>query len=62
MDQHMPELPLLDRLKIVAEFLVPATQSTCPALGGEGFSTLYVSSAAAGVRSDASDSTAPRAP
>ncbi len=31
------------------EFAVPATQSTCPAWGGEGFSTLYVTSAAAGL-------------
>jgi len=31
------------------EFAVPATQSTCPAFGGEGMSTLFVTSAAAGV-------------
>lgn len=31
------------------EFPVPARQSTCPAFGGEGFSTLFVTSAAAGI-------------
>lgn len=31
------------------EFAVPATQSTCPAFGGEGLSTLFVTSAAAGL-------------
>ncbi|MBP1806538.1 SMP-30/gluconolactonase/LRE family protein [Rubellimicrobium aerolatum] len=33
----------------VGEFAVPATQSTCPAFGGEGLSTLFVTSAAAGI-------------
>jgi sugar lactone lactonase YvrE len=35
--------------KKVAEFTVPAKQSTCPAWGGPDFSTLYVTSAAAGL-------------
>ncbi len=35
--------------KQIAEFHVPASQSTCPAWGGEDFSTLYVTSAAAGI-------------
>jgi sugar lactone lactonase YvrE len=35
--------------KPVAEFRVPAKQSTCPAWGGPDFSTLYVTSAAAGL-------------
>jgi sugar lactone lactonase YvrE len=33
----------------LATFEVPASQSTCPSFGGEGFSTLYVTSAAAGI-------------
>ena len=33
----------------LGRFEVPASQSTCPAWGGEGFSTLYVTSAAAGL-------------
>jgi sugar lactone lactonase YvrE len=33
----------------LAAFEVPASQSTCPSWGGEGFSTLYVTSAAAGI-------------
>ncbi len=33
----------------VAEFAVPAKQSTCPAFGGEGMSTLFVTTAAAGI-------------
>lgn len=35
--------------KQVAEFTVPAKQSTCPAWGGEGYGTLFVTSAAAGL-------------
>ncbi|TNC48291.1 SMP-30/gluconolactonase/LRE family protein [Rubellimicrobium rubrum] len=31
------------------EFAVPAKQSTCPAFGGEGMSTLFVTTAAAGI-------------
>ncbi|WP_210529465.1 SMP-30/gluconolactonase/LRE family protein [Rubellimicrobium arenae] len=33
----------------VDEFSIPARQSTCPAFGGEGLSTLFVTSAAAGI-------------
>jgi sugar lactone lactonase YvrE len=33
----------------VGEFAVPAKQSTCPAFGGEGMSTLFVTTAAAGI-------------
>ena len=33
----------------LASFELPARQSTCPAFGGEGFSTLFVTSAAAGI-------------
>ncbi len=35
--------------KQIAQFTVPAKQSTCPAFGGEGLSTLYVTTAAAGI-------------
>lgn len=34
------------------DYAVPAAQSTCPAWGGEGFSTLYVTSAAVGLSQD----------
>jgi sugar lactone lactonase YvrE len=40
---------LRPRRQEVAEFTVPAKQSTCPAWGGPDFSTLYVTSAAAGL-------------
>ncbi|TNC62468.1 SMP-30/gluconolactonase/LRE family protein [Rubellimicrobium roseum] len=36
----------------VAEFTVPARQSTCPAWGGPEFSTLFVTTAAAGIPQD----------
>ena len=36
----------------VAEFAVPAKQSTCPAFGGDGMSTLFVTTAAAGLPQD----------
>ncbi|HWD52493.1 MAG TPA: L-2-amino-thiazoline-4-carboxylic acid hydrolase [Acidimicrobiales bacterium] len=35
MDQHMPDLPLIDRLKIAAEFLVPIAKQMEQDLGRE---------------------------
>ena len=35
--------------QLLEEFAVPAKQSTCPAFGGENLSTLFVTTAAAGI-------------